>query len=163
MSAAANAVGGNNFLRRWVFDNGAVTWSVGYAITVHKSALSTEQLGRIEWTWDDHAPRKEARPRLVEGIEKHTFYLTEVRDLAPDVYLFRHKCANRVLRDGINEIDMIWDARDETAAASSSSWRSRWLPNRAVSTPVRSYARGPALAPPLEAPKALRHARAFSG
>lgn len=44
---AVNAVGGRNFLRRWIFDGGQVAWSVGYSVTVYKEALSERMLGEV--------------------------------------------------------------------------------------------------------------------
>ncbi|GAA5860597.1 hypothetical protein JCM3774_006219 [Rhodotorula dairenensis] len=129
LTAAANAVGGPNLLRRWVFDNGAVTWSVGYAITVHRKALSADDLSRIEWTWNDHEPRKPSRRGLVEGIEKHTYYISEVRELSPGVHLFRHVNTHPSTRNGISEIDVIWDARTASASSfSMPSWPTTWIP-----------------------------------
>lgn len=163
MTAAAGAVGGPNFLRRWVFDDGAVTLSLGYAITVHKQALSDDELGRIEWTWDHHEPRKPSRPRLVEGIEKHTYYLSQVEELAPGLHLFRHTCAHPAVVDGVREIDILWDARSELPPTSKQMWPSRWLPGRSDS---KVAATAPTAAEPVGdavVAKAVKRARAFSG
>ncbi|POY70193.1 hypothetical protein BMF94_6776 [Rhodotorula taiwanensis] len=124
MTAAANAVGGPTFLRRWVFDNGAVTLSLGYAITVHREALTKDELGRIEWTWEHHEPRKPSRPGLVEGIEKHTYYLSQVEELLPGLHLFRHTSSQPGVVKGIREIDILWDARSELPSSSRPVWPS---------------------------------------
>lgn len=121
LSAAASALGGPNFLRRWVFDGGVVAWSAGYAVTVHRSALTAEQLRQVEWTWNDHAPRKPARPRLVEGVDKLTYYLAEVREVEPRVHLFRHTCSDRAAVHAVREIDILWDARQEADGSASAA------------------------------------------
>ena len=46
LTQASEAVGGRNFLRRWVFDEGRVTWSVGYSVIVHREALTRDDLER---------------------------------------------------------------------------------------------------------------------
>lgn len=132
MTAAAKAVGGPNFLRRWVFDNGAVTWSVGYAITLHRTALDADELNRIEWTWSEHPARKPSRPGLVEGIQKFTYYISEVRELSPGLHLFRHVCRHPHTENNIHEIDIIWDARSAmpTSSFTVPSWPAAWLPGR---------------------------------
>ncbi|GAA5868492.1 hypothetical protein JCM3774_005396 [Rhodotorula dairenensis] len=128
LSSAASALGGPNLLRRWVFDGGAVTWSAGYAVTVHRSALTVEQLRQVEWTWNDHAPRKPARPRLTEGVDKVTYYIADVKEVEPRVYLFRHTCSDPTAAQVVREIDILWDARglEDNGSATKvflGSWR----------------------------------------
>lgn len=166
MTAAAKAVGGPNLLRRWVFDNGAVTWSVGYAVTVHRQALTADELSRIEWTWNDHEPRKPSRAGLVEGIQKHTYYISEVRELAPGVHLFRHVNSHPSTQAGISEIDIVWDARTATATSfSMPSWPpTAWLPGRKEAESRRRQSPGhnrvlEAATLPDEPPR--KHARFF--
>ncbi|GAA6001090.1 hypothetical protein JCM10207_007408 [Rhodosporidiobolus poonsookiae] len=120
LSSAASALGGPNFLRRWVFDDGTVSLTLGYAITVHREPLSGDDLRRIEWTWDEHEPRKEARPALREGEQKLTYYLSSVERLSPDVALLKHTCTSPLVESGLREIDILWDVRAESA-----SWLAR--------------------------------------
>ncbi|BGP14020.1 hypothetical protein JCM10213_005605 [Rhodosporidiobolus nylandii] len=120
LSSAVQAVGGPNFLRRWVFDNGAVAVTPGYAITVYRDALTPESLQRTEHTWEGHEPRRPAKPKLEEGKEKLTYYLTSVERLSPDVALLRHTCTSPAVSSGLREIDLLWDVR-----ADQPSWTER--------------------------------------
>lgn len=113
LRSAASVLGGPNFLRRWVFDGGLIAWSAGYAVTIHRTALTAEELGQIEWTWNEHEPRKPARARRAEGIDKLTYYIAEVKELEPGMYLFRHTCHDPAARKVVGEIDIVWDAREE--------------------------------------------------
>ncbi|BGO89742.1 hypothetical protein NBRC10512_004396 [Rhodotorula toruloides] len=133
LSSAASAVGGPNFLRRWIFDEGRVTWTVGHSITVHREALTPEDLTRIEWTWSEHPPRREPRRALAEGEEKLTYYLTSVERLSSDLTIFKHTCSHPSVQAGLREIDVMWDTRSE-----SPTWQDRWLPGWNAGTDVAS-------------------------
>ncbi|GAA5996446.1 uncharacterized protein JCM10292_007612 [Rhodotorula paludigena] len=118
--STVNAVGGRNFLRRWVFDEGRVTWTVGHSIIVHRHALTPDALGRAEWTWQGHPSRQPSRPSLQEGEEKLTYLLTDVERLSANVARLRHTCSHPSVQDGLREIDVLWDMRDPQAW-----WRAR--------------------------------------
>ncbi|GAA5907959.1 hypothetical protein JCM5296_000771 [Sporobolomyces johnsonii] len=122
LSSAASIVGGPNFLRRWVFDGGLVAVALGYSVTIHRDALTEEDLGRTEWTWSEHEPRRPARPGLKEGSEKLTYYLSAVERLSPDLALFRHTCSDPSVKSGLHQIDILWDTR-----ASKPTWTDRIL------------------------------------
>lgn len=79
---ASSAVGGPNFLRRWLFDGGLVVFTVGHSITFHREALSPEDIARIEWTWEAHEPRRPSRRGLREFEDKLTYYLSAPHSLA---------------------------------------------------------------------------------
>ncbi|KPV76019.1 glycosyltransferase family 31 protein [Rhodotorula graminis WP1] len=124
LGQASSAVGGPNFLRRWLFDGGLVVFTVGHSITFHREALSPEDLSRIEWTWEAHEPRRPSRRGLREFDDKLTYYLSSVERLSPDVTLLRHTCAHPSVQAGLREIDVLWDVRKDEP-----SWRERWLPS----------------------------------
>ncbi|KAK4699106.1 hypothetical protein P7C70_g7159, partial [Phenoliferia sp. Uapishka_3] len=46
-AAGADAIGGRNMFRRFVFDQGRTVWTAGFSVQVHKDALSSEDLGRV--------------------------------------------------------------------------------------------------------------------
>ncbi|BGP38110.1 hypothetical protein JCM10450v2_002041 [Rhodotorula kratochvilovae] len=123
LSAATSAVGGRNFLRRWVFDGGLVVFTAGHSITFHREALAPEDLARVEWTWQHHEPRRASRRGLREFDDKLTYYLSAVERLSPEVTLLRHTCSHPSVQAGLREIDVLWDLR-----ADQPSWRDRWLP-----------------------------------
>ncbi|CEQ42725.1 SPOSA6832_04572, partial [Sporobolomyces salmonicolor] len=125
LSSAASIVGGPNFLRRWVFDGGLVTVALGYSVTVHREALTEEDLGRTEWTWSEHEPRRPARPGLKEGSDKLTYYLSAVERLSPDLALFRHTCSDPSVKSGLHQIDILWDTRT-TAPTWADRMLARW-------------------------------------
>ncbi|TNY18111.1 glycosyltransferase-like protein [Rhodotorula diobovata] len=127
---ASSAVGGPNFLRRWLFDGGLVVFTVGHSITFHREALSPEDIARIEWTWEAHEPRRPSRRGLREFEDKLTYYLTSVERLSPEVTLLRHTCSHPSVRSGLREIDVLWDTRTEQP-----SWRERWLPGWKAPSP----------------------------
>ncbi|TKA54472.1 hypothetical protein B0A53_03165 [Rhodotorula sp. CCFEE 5036] len=146
LSSAASVLGGPNFLRRWVFDGGLITWSAGYAVTIHRSALTAEELRQIEWTWNEHEPRKPARARRAEGIDKLTYYIAEVKELGPGMYLFRHTCNDPAARKVVREIDIVWDAREKESAASFlGSVRSVLNRYVVVAAALAAYVRAPSL------------------
>ncbi|GAA5877539.1 hypothetical protein JCM8547_000183 [Rhodosporidiobolus lusitaniae] len=113
LAQAASVVGGPNFLRRWIFDDGAVTLTLGYAITVHRKKLDPEAVRAIEWTWEAHEPRRTSRPKLKEAEEKLTYYLTSVERLSPDVALLKHVCTSPIVQSSLREIEILWDVRAE--------------------------------------------------
>ncbi|GAA6026855.1 hypothetical protein JCM8097_005911 [Rhodosporidiobolus ruineniae] len=127
LASAASAVGGPNFLRRWIFDDGAVTLTLGYAITVHREKLGPEELRKTEWTWDGHEPRRASRPKLEEGTEKLTYYLTSVDRLSPDVALLRHTCTHPSVRSSLRQIDILWDLRTSRPSWSDRLRQRLWL------------------------------------
>ncbi|GAA6057799.1 hypothetical protein JCM3770_001046 [Rhodotorula araucariae] len=122
-SDATSAIGGRNFLRRWVFDGGLVVFTAGHSITFHREATSPEDLSRVEWTWQHHEPRRASRQGLHEFDDKLTYYLSAVERLSPEVALLRHTCSHPSVQGGLREIDVLWDLR-----ANEPSWRDRWLP-----------------------------------
>ena len=102
-------VGGRNLLRRWVFDEGRVTWSVGYSIIVHRERLDPDGLERMEHTWPGFQPRRPSRSARQEGLEKFTYYIREVERLSEFVTRFRHVCEVEGVQPKV--IDILWDER----------------------------------------------------
>ncbi|BGP51738.1 hypothetical protein JCM10450v2_007688 [Rhodotorula kratochvilovae] len=108
LGRAARAVGGDNWARRYVFDEGRVVVALGYSITTYAKPLSKEELGQIEHTWHAYLPSLPHRPPQVEGTDKRTYYLSAVRQLDDeDIFRFEHKD-----RDG-RRVDVVWDQRED--------------------------------------------------
>ncbi|GAA5890290.1 hypothetical protein JCM6882_008785 [Rhodosporidiobolus microsporus] len=124
LSRASSAIGGPNLFRRWIFDDGAVVLTLGYAVTLHREKLNAEALTKTEWTWDQHEPRAATRPKLEEGEEKLTYYLTSVEPLSPTVTLLRHTCTHPTVQAGLRSIDVLYDTRAE---GEPKSWLDRVL------------------------------------
>lgn len=103
----ASVVGGRNLLRRWVFDDGRVTWSVGYSIIIHRERLDEDGLIRMEHTWPGFQPRRPSRSARQEGLEKFTYYIKEVERLSERITRFRHVCEDVGVEPRI--IDVLWD------------------------------------------------------
>ncbi|GAA5970082.1 hypothetical protein JCM11641_000260 [Rhodosporidiobolus odoratus] len=146
LTAAVDAVGGPNFLRRWVFDDGAVSLALGYAITVYRDALSPEDLQKTERTWENHEPRRPSREKKEEGRDKLTYYLSSVERLTPDLALLRHTLAPASISNTtLHHIDLLYDVRPPKP-----SWKERIL---------GSSGQGATAAPSLRVHKAMEQQR----
>lgn len=108
---AAMAVGGDNWGRRYIFEDGKVSVNLGYSVTVELKALTESELDRSEHTWWEFVTFHAIRPGLVEGSDKRTYYLTGVRVLEHGVARLEHKN-----REG-ERVDIIWDGRGEKNGA----------------------------------------------
>ncbi|GAA5859839.1 hypothetical protein JCM8547_004350 [Rhodosporidiobolus lusitaniae] len=114
---AAKAVGGDNWGRRYVFEEGKVVVALGYSVTVEGRAVSEVELEKSEHTWWEFETFHPIRPGQEEGVEKRTYYLTSVRQLDPSgVYRLEHKN-----REG-ERVDIVWDQREKKASRWS-SWK----------------------------------------
>ncbi|KAK4696583.1 hypothetical protein P7C70_g8353, partial [Phenoliferia sp. Uapishka_3] len=102
---ASKAVGGDNWGRRYVFEDGKVVVSLGYSVTVHASALSESDLDASEHSWYEFTTFHPIRPGLAESVEKRNYYLTSVRVVDPGVVRLEHKN-----REG-ERVDIIYDRR----------------------------------------------------
>lgn len=96
----AEAIGGNNLLRRFVWDEGRVTWSAGYSVIVHRDSLSEDDLRRTEHTWQEFQPRRPSRSPRIEGVEKLTYYITAVEKISNTVSIFTHTCTHPSVENG---------------------------------------------------------------
>ncbi|KAM0754798.1 hypothetical protein T439DRAFT_321844 [Meredithblackwellia eburnea MCA 4105] len=105
---ASKAIGGDNWGRRYIFEDGKVVISLGYSIAVHANPVTEEELDQSEHTWWEFATFHPNRPGLVESVDKRTYYLTGVRILdSQGVARLEHKN-----REG-ERIDIIYDRRGE--------------------------------------------------
>lgn len=122
---AARAVGGDNWMRRYVFDGGKVVVSLGYSVVIHATPVEHKELAasvrlclqficalahasRQEHTWWEFETFHPTRPGLEEALHKRTYYLTGVRRLDKGVIRMEHRNRER------ERIDIIWDARAAT-------------------------------------------------
>ncbi|GAA6052081.1 hypothetical protein JCM3770_006621 [Rhodotorula araucariae] len=113
---AARAVGGDNWGRRYVFEDGKVVVALGYSVTVEAKALSMDDLAKSEHTWWEFETFHPTRPGQEEGVDKRTYYITGVRQLDADgIFRLEHKN-----REG-ERVDLIWDQR--TLGSTGSRWR----------------------------------------
>ncbi|CEQ42010.1 SPOSA6832_03781, partial [Sporobolomyces salmonicolor] len=109
---AAQAVGGDNWGRRYVFEGGKVFVSLGYSITVAKEPVSESDLAMSEHTWWDFETFHPTRPGQEEGLDKRTYYMTGVRTLSTDgIFRLEHKN-----REG-ERVDLVWDGRQRKHAS----------------------------------------------
>ncbi|GAA5861264.1 hypothetical protein JCM1840_003134 [Sporobolomyces johnsonii] len=109
---AAQAVGGDNWGRRYVFEGGKAFVSLGYSITVAKEPVSESDLAMSEHTWWEFETFHPTRPGQEEGLDKRTYYITGVRTLSPDgIFRLEHKN-----REG-ERVDLIWDGRQRKQAS----------------------------------------------
>ncbi|GAA5935472.1 uncharacterized protein JCM15063_001047 [Sporobolomyces koalae] len=112
---AAKAVGGDNWGRRYTFENGKVVVSLGYSIVIEREPLTQDQLDQSEHTWWEFETFHPIRPGQEEGLDKRTYYITGVRTLSPDgIVRLEHKN-----REG-ERVDLIWDQR--TKLQSTGGW-----------------------------------------
>ncbi|GAA6002825.1 uncharacterized protein JCM10292_001320 [Rhodotorula paludigena] len=103
---AAQAVGGDNWGRRYVFEDGKVIVALGYSITVEATPLTFDELNKSEHTWWEFETFHPIRPGQEEAVDKRTYYLSNVRQLdAAGIFRLEHKN-----REG-ERIDIIWDQR----------------------------------------------------
>ncbi|BGP41044.1 hypothetical protein JCM10449v2_005013 [Rhodotorula kratochvilovae] len=113
---AAKAVGGDNWGRRYVFEDGKVVVALGYSVTVEAKALSMDDLDKSEHTWWEFETFHPIRPGQEEGVDKRTYYITAVRQLDADgIFRLEHKN-----REG-ERVDLVWDQRP--LGGKGSRWR----------------------------------------
>ena len=116
-------------MRRFIFDGGLVSYSVGYAITVYRNPLTVQQLGEVERTWEGLHPHRPSREAILEGEGKRTYYLHEVVNLGAGKTMFRHVCEDEQVQEGLREMRVVWDVSEKVVKVSSdgaSRWR-EWL------------------------------------
>ncbi|GAA6005934.1 hypothetical protein JCM10207_007280 [Rhodosporidiobolus poonsookiae] len=101
---AARAVGGDNWGRRYVFEDGKVVVALGYSVTVEAKPVSREDLDKSEHTWWEFETFHPIRPGQEEGVDKQTYYLTSVRTLDAKQGIFRLEHRNR---EG-ERVDVVW-------------------------------------------------------
>ncbi|KAL8291731.1 hypothetical protein RQP46_001989 [Phenoliferia psychrophenolica] len=135
----ADAIGGRNMFRRWVFDGGKTVWTAGFSVMINRDALTEMDLERVEQTWGGFHPRREPRPDRIEGAGKLTYWIKSVERLSPTLTLFRHECDHPSVQNGLRQIDILWDTQGET------SW---WDMSRRV-----RYAKAPVVVRPTPTPK----------
>ncbi|KAI9603941.1 hypothetical protein H4Q26_003550 [Puccinia striiformis f. sp. tritici PST-130] len=101
LQQAAQILGGDNFMRRGVYNDGLELVTLGYTVTRFDVALKIEDMKTIEKTWsgDSEYPlRFPTRPRIVETDQigtggKRTYYLSEIRTSKsiPNTFSFIHR------------------------------------------------------------------------
>ncbi|OAV96271.1 hypothetical protein PTTG_03476 [Puccinia triticina 1-1 BBBD Race 1] len=101
LQQAAQILGGDNFMRRAVYDDGRELVTLGYTVTRFDVPLRREDMRTIEKTWSgdsDYPLRFPTRPRIIETDEtgtggKRTYYLAEIRthDSTPHALDFIHR------------------------------------------------------------------------
>ncbi|WAR56902.1 hypothetical protein PtB15_7B755 [Puccinia triticina] len=101
LQQAAQILGGDNFMRRAVYDDGRELVTLGYTVTRFDVPLRREDMRTIEKTWSgdsDYPLRFPTRPRIIETDEtgtggKRTYYLAEIRthDSTPHAFDFIHR------------------------------------------------------------------------
>lgn len=88
-------IGGSNFGRRYVFDEGKTVVSLGYSVVSYPLVpISRSDLGKTEHTWDNLRSHHPLRNRLRENVDKVTYYVTDVIPLAPGVVQLIHTNRN---------------------------------------------------------------------
>ncbi|GAA5941869.1 uncharacterized protein JCM15063_000804 [Sporobolomyces koalae] len=118
-SRAASILGGPNFLRRFVFDSGAVEVVLGYAVTLYHQPLRDEDLGAAEHSWDAHEPYLPARPKIKEGSEKLVYYISSIDRLSPSLAIFHHTCNDPALSaTSLKTFSVLYDLRSLEAGLS---------------------------------------------
>ncbi|KAL8292977.1 hypothetical protein RQP46_000671 [Phenoliferia psychrophenolica] len=111
----ADAIGGRNMFRRWVFDGGKTVWTSGFSVMIHRDALTADDLDRVEHSWTGFEPRRKSRGARAEGEDKLTYWITAVERLTPTLTLFRHECRHPSVQNDLRRIDILWDAQGETS------------------------------------------------
>ncbi|EFP89475.1 hypothetical protein PGT21_034851 [Puccinia graminis f. sp. tritici] len=101
LQQAARILGGDNFMRRAIYDDGRELVTLGYTVTRFDVPLRREDMQTIEKTWSgdsDFPLRFPTRPRIIETDQsgtagKRTFYLCEIRfnKASPNVFSFIHR------------------------------------------------------------------------
>lgn len=99
----AKLIGGDNFGRRFVFEDGKVVVNLGYSITIEATPLTPEDLKKSEHTWWRFETFHPIRPGKEEGVEKRTYYITAVRELGNGVIRIEHR------NHESERVDIIWD------------------------------------------------------
>ncbi|GAA5844194.1 hypothetical protein JCM11251_006713 [Rhodosporidiobolus azoricus] len=115
---AAKAVGGDNWGRRYVFEEGKVVVNLGYSVVVEREPVAEDELAKSEHTWWEFETFHPIRPAQEEAVEKRTYYLTAVRSLDGDRGVVRLEHKNR---DG-ERVDVVWDQRERKGG-----WRGKWV------------------------------------
>ncbi|KAM0786496.1 hypothetical protein ACM66B_001954 [Microbotryomycetes sp. NB124-2] len=113
---AAKAVNGDNWQRRYVFENGKVVVNLGYSVVLEAKTLTESELEKSEHTWWEFETFHPIRAGQEEALEKRTYYLTGVKHLERDIVKLEHKN-----REG-EKVDIIWDGRAGRASKAKSSW-----------------------------------------
>ncbi|PLW43118.1 hypothetical protein PCANC_14414 [Puccinia coronata f. sp. avenae] len=101
LQQAAKVLGGDNFMRRGVYNNGREMITLGYTVVIFDTPLRPEDMRTIEKTWSgdsDYPLRFPTRPRIIETDQvgtggKRTFYLCEIRPSPsdPKAFSFIHR------------------------------------------------------------------------
>lgn len=106
---AGKGVGGDNWGRRYVFEDGKVVVNLGYSVVVHEKRLDEAELDKSEHTWWEFVTFHPIRPGLLESVDKRTYYLTGERTLDPaGVVRLEHKN-----KEG-ERVDVIYDRRGQS-------------------------------------------------
>ncbi|KAI5474776.1 N-glycosylase/DNA lyase [Pseudohyphozyma bogoriensis] len=106
---AVEVFGGQNLFRRWIFDNGGLVWTVGHSVILYRDPLGEDDLTKAEYTWEDHIPRRPARPLRPEGVEKYTYYIDRVERVSPSRTIFHHTCSHPGVQKSVKRISIVWD------------------------------------------------------
>ncbi|KAK4046471.1 hypothetical protein OIO90_006555 [Microbotryomycetes sp. JL221] len=114
---AAHAVNGDNWQRRYVFENGKVVVNLGYSVVLEAKAVTESELDKSEHTWWEFETFHPIRPGQEEALEKRTYYITGIKHLERDIVRLEHKN-----REG-ERVDIIFDAREGKAMPQTSWWR----------------------------------------
>ena len=130
-------MGGDNWGRRYVFEDGKVVVNLGYSVVVEAKAVTKSDLAKSvslacssyscicpssvasqEHTWWEFETFHPIRDGREEGTEKRTYYLSGVRNLDQGIVRLEHKN-----REG-ERVDIIWDGRaGPTRGGKWASWK----------------------------------------
>jgi len=101
LQQAAQILGGDNFMRRGVYNDGREMVTLGYTVVRFDVPLRREDFRSIEKTWSgdsDYPLRFPTRPRIIETDQvgtggKRTYYLSEIRASKsnPKAFSFIHR------------------------------------------------------------------------
>lgn len=127
---ASEAVGGDNWSRRYIFGNGSAIVALGYSIVLYKEPVTEQQLGETvrpcplhtflqsrktesdisfsraqEHTWDGYDSYYTMREPILEGVQKTTYYISAVEEVSTHFWRLTH------VNENGDEIVLMWDAR----------------------------------------------------
>ncbi|GAA95859.1 glycosyltransferase family 31 protein [Mixia osmundae IAM 14324] len=114
---AAEALGGDNFGRRYMFADGKQLMVVGYSLTEYSHPLTPSDLQSVEHTYDADLlfpQRPKIREALVPWSQKQgkrTYFISRVRKLANGQVLLSFQDIDRV------DIHILWDTTGMVKAA----------------------------------------------
>jgi hypothetical protein len=105
--------------RRYVFDN--VVVALGYSITIYRTTQTLNELEKSEHTWTSHPTFHPMRKAMVEGVDKMTYYVSDMETLSESSWAIEH------INIHGGKMRLIWDAStlNEKSRSSGHSWVNR--------------------------------------